>query len=441
MDLLKRKLPNDGILHQTVIASKMDAAVMDHKGRVETFKDAFLKTLMNVKRPFREKFGAQHDPIPVSALLASAAYKMECGAPLLPEEEHCLNNLKEFSGAPRKVEELRRTSNIQAARQELETSRVRKDEIKRSHQIELICGKNGELRECLQDLEQAAIADKKTLTSVDLENLQRDMAALKKSMDNIRKQLTNLFNQAETELKASMVDLKLRIVKNIDNFRLLSINTEVREEDRSYSTGMLFWKKTHHRTVSITEYHVDTADVINTLRKYSIKTQDDINNAYKDILPLEQLKGEVKRLVLDAFNKARVEFNEQTVLQPLKTSLGKLTVPPFHYDIESQTDLLVENFGDCTHNEDISKLKTAQEKILDEVCKETQKRLDHQKSTIIKELHIHGDSFIDNILSSVTGNLEKLSKQLNDKNKCLAGYEAAAQTVRTCRSNLSKQEF
>jgi len=442
MDLLKRKLPSDGILHQTVIATMMDIAIMDHSGNVATFRDAFLKTRNNILTDFRKRFvGAQCDPIPVSALLDSIACKMEQSAPLLPDEEHSLKKIAEFSGAPQTAKELRSIANMQAVRKELESSRSLKDEIKCRHQIELIRGKNGDLRECLQDLEKAALADKKTLAFVDLEILQNSMTALKKSMDTIRVQLTNLFNSAETNLKLSIRDLKLRIVSNISNFRDLNIITNTREEERSHTTGAWFWKKEHNRTVSITEHHVDTADVIATLRNYSVKTQVDINNAYKDMLPIEQLKGEVKRLVLNAFNQARVEFDEQTVLQPLKASLEKLTVAPFEYNIESQTKMLVDTFGDCIHNEDIAKLKTAQEKALDVLCKETQKRLDDQEAAIVKNLHMQGDNFIDNILSSVTGNVDKLSKQLNDKQSCLAGYEAAVKTVRDCRSGLSKWEI
>ncbi|HGW6105830.1 TPA: dynamin family protein [Citrobacter werkmanii] len=439
MDLIKHKLVNDGILHHTIIASKMDLAIQDHRGQKTFFKDAFMATRQNVVSTMKGRFDSQ-EPVLVSALLEGIAWKMEQQLTLSEEEQLTRDNLASFTNAPHEAKDFRSVAGLKRVRQELEQCREKKDQIKYSHQIDLIRGKKSELRNCLKNLETSALSDKETLSSVDLETLQSGMNALNQSVKKIDADIHVHFSTAELQMHREFERLKLRIIGLIDNYRELNVSSRSHDEDRSTTSGMFFWKKTHTRIVSVTEYQAEISDIINTLRRYTNNVGAEIITAYEHFTPLDTLKAQLKKHVLEAFHEADVTFSKETILGPLQISLDKLRITPPHYEPQAEIDSIVNKFGASVKNEDIAELKVALEKALDSISKKIRHTLDEQQASFIRTLHQQNDMFVGDISKSIQSNLDKLSAQYNDKQSNIAHYDETITRLRELRAELSHLE-
>lgn len=439
MDLIKRKLVNDGILHHTIIASKMDLAIQDHRGQKIFFKDAFMTTRQNVVSSMKDRFDTQ-EPVLVSALLEGIAWKMEQQLPLSDEEILTRNNLASFTGAPSEAKDFRAVAGLKKVRQELELCREKKDQIKYAHQIDLIRGKTSELRECLKNLETAAKSDQETLTSIDLETLQAGMNALAQSVKKIDADIHVHFNTAELQMHQEFERLKIRIIGMIENHRELNISSRSHDEDRSTTSGKWFWKKTHTRVVSVTDHIADISDIINTLRRYTKNVHAEIITTYEHFTPLDTLKSQLKKHVLEAFNDADVTFSKETILGPLQISLDKLRITPPHYDPQAEIASVVNLFGASVKNEDIAKLKMALENALDGISLKIRHTLNEQQASFVRTLHQQNDVFVGDISQSIHSNLDKLATQYHDKQSNIARYDETIMQLRELRTELSHLE-
>lgn len=439
MDLIKHKLVNDGILHHIIIASKMDLAIQDHRGQKTFFKDAFMATRQNVVDAMKDRFDTQ-EPVLVSALLEGIAWKMEQQHPLSEEEKLTRDNLASFTNAPCEAKDFRVIAGLKKVRQELELCREKKDQIKYAHQIDLIRGKNSELRDCLKHLETAAQGDKETLGSVDLETLQTGINALTQSVKKIDADINVHFSTAELQMNQEFERLKLRIIGLIDNYRELSVSSKSRDVDRSTTSGMWFWKKTHTHIVSVTEHMAETSDIIHTLRSYTRSVHSEILTAYSHFAPLDTLRSQLKKRVLDAFQEADVTFSKETILVPLQISLDKLQITPPLYEPQAEIDEIINQFGASTKNEDIARLKVALENALDSISKKIRLTLDEQQIRFIRILHQQNDAFVGDISQSVQSSLDKLAAQYTDKQSNIARYDETITLLRGLRTELSHQE-
>lgn len=439
MDLIKRKLVSDGILHHTIIASKMDLAIQDHRGQKTFFKDAFMATRQNVVSAMKDRFDMQ-EPVLVSALLEGIAWKMEQQQPLSDEEILTRDNLASFANAPHEAKDFRTVAGLKRVRQELELCREKKDQIKYTHQIDLIRGKTSELRDCLKNLETAAQSDKETLSSVDLETLQAGMNALAQSVKKIDADIHVHFNTAELQMHREFERLKLRIIGMIENHRELNVSSRSHDEERTSTSGKWFWKKSHTRVVSVTDHVAEISDIINTLRRYTKSVRTEIITTYEHFTPLDTLKSQLKKHVLEAFNEADVTFSKETILGPLQISLDKLRITPPHYEPQAEIDSVVNQFGASVKNDDIARLKMALENALDSISRKIRHTLNEQQASFVRTLHQQSDVFVGDISQSIHSNLDKLAAQYHDKQSNITHYDETLTQLRGLRTELSHLE-
>lgn len=398
-----------------------------------------MATRQNVVSAMKDRFDMQ-EPVLVSALLEGIAWKMEQQQPLSDEEILTRDNLASFANAPHEAKDFRTVAGLKRVRQELELCREKKDQIKYAHQIDLIRGKTSELRDCLKNLETAAQSDKETLSSVDLETLQAGMNALAQSVKKIDADIHVHFNTAELQMHREFERLKLRIIGMIENHRELNVSSRSHDEERTSTSGKWFWKKSHTRVVSVTDHVAEISDIINTLRRYTKSVRTEIITTYEHFTPLDTLKSQLKKHVLEAFNEADVTFSKETILGPLQISLDKLRITPPHYEPQAEIDSVVNQFGASVKNDDIARLKMALENALDSISRKIRHTLNEQQASFVRTLHQQSDVFVGDISQSIHSNLDKLAAQYHDKQSNITHYDETLTQLRGLRTELSHLE-
>lgn len=436
--LYKNTLRENGISHKVIVATQMDLGALNERGKVQFFEQAFKRTLRAVKNAYNEYIKDGSNLLCVSSLLSSCAYKIDNGLPLSEEEQHALESLRNFQDAPASSEDMRQVANMSAVHDQLKNTRDRKDTIILEHKKNLVDGARHGALENLRALESALIADKNLLLQSDYTSLNRKKENISKAIDAVRYGLGEMFTKMESRVGQVMADLSQRLISNIGEFTNLDVNREVNEEERSHTTGMLFWKKTHYRTVQTVVHTAELADVLGQLRDYAAKSQKDINSTFKTLLPIDEVAENIKKKLLPIIRTSEVDFDEDFILLPLKSILHKLTVPKFIFDNSPFNEHLVNNFDGTVEGKDIHRLKIEAELAFQALGKEMCDSMMAIGANVRENLLKQSVVFADDMGKAFLKKLDKIQSQLNDRTANLQAYDNAVVAVRECSRMLTK---
>lgn len=438
VDLLKNTLRENGISRKVIVATQMDAGALCERGKVQEFKQAFRLTRTAVTNMYNEHMRGEGTPVCVSALLAACAFKMDKMVSLDNEENLVLENLASFENAPKTAVELRQVANMSDVHRRLEISREHKNSIILEHKLQLINSTQAEALSCLRALERHIATTRRMLVENDYASLEQGKENIGKALESVRGQISELFIQQEAEVKQSLSGLGQRIIANIDAFNTLEVSKDVHDEDRSYTTGMLFWKKKHYRTVQITTHTAELSDSLAQLRNYAAKVQDDINRTFKILLPINQIGDSIKLKILPIIRGSGVAFDEDFILTPLNAALHSLSVPPFIFDNSPYNDRLVKLFDGTVEGEAIHRLKSETELAFQDLGKDICSKMRDAGNEISQKLLNASVDFTDSIHQKLSAQLDRVIEQLGNREKHLQLYDKASTTLHQCTLTLVK---
>ncbi|WP_273524121.1 dynamin family protein [Mailhella massiliensis] len=441
-ELFSRRLREEGISRVVLVACKMDQAMLDHSGSGRTFEEAFRETLRSVRKAAGKH--TQLSPIPISAYLASVAFKKEAGRALSEEERHVMKQLAGFPKAPAAEDtaSLRGFANLKAVHKEFEQCRLDKDAIKAARQRELISGKSSAFRECLKDLDHAACQARETLEQGDLDKLQKSVSVLKKNMEGVRNSVDRAFLDCERKIKEYANDLILSVNDYIDNFYTsINVYQSTHNEERTRSSGWFIFKNTETFTVEVTENFVNIADVCQIFRDFMVQIAKKINNVYANDFPLDALMETVTNIVKDAFNGCHIDFSEDVILQPLRRAFNGIGVPVVVLDDQPSKERIITEFGDGkVLNNDIHRLKTFVIKEMHGICDSSKERINVDVAEIIHVMRESCDSFVENIVDSFQKEVESIAEKVRDRENNIRKYDATISLIRECVSQMTQSE-
>lgn len=444
LQLLKGKtLYQEGINHKVVVASQMDSAALDHSPKKETFLTAYKKsgkTVINRQQQVEPDLNER--PIPISALLASCAHKKRNNVPLDETEQHILNKLSNYKDAPTTPDELEKYSNIKSIHKALMKTRSEKDEIKKRRQTDLILGRRDRFSEILFTLEKTAVSNSRLLKEQNLDSLKSQEEQIKNGINGINSKLSSLFVSTNTEIRAQMLVLKNRVIEDISNYGSLEVNQNRFTEEKTHQTGIIF-KDTHYRTVEVTENIATVANAISLLRAYKTSQVKHINRTFNEILPIKQLKDKIKVQVLNLYNSININFDEETILLPLESTLGKLTVPNFEFDNDNFNEELINSFSSngTVKDSDINRLKLKLEEFLQRCGKQLCEELENHQINISKELDKQSVYFSRDIISETEKQLNTVRTLMVDRENNLAKYQKVIANLQDYSQFVSSYEL
>ena len=437
--LSDRTLYQEGIRHKKVIATQMDLAAFDHHPKKVTFDQAYKITGKNVfDRQRTIKNIILDKPVPISAMLLACAYKIENNISLDGEEKKVLNQIQNYKGHPTTPSEYRKYANIGAAKKAINEVIHKKEEIKKVRQQDLVLGKANILVEILSNLEKVAKSNSRLLRDQDIETLKKRQQSISDALESVHVGLSSLFLKSETQMKEQMEHLKNRIILDIKGFDNLNVETRITHHEKESTSGILFWKKTHYRTIEETSYVANVADAVSLVRKYMADQVKHINQTFKEILSIEQLKEQVKTRILNLYASNNIDFDEETILLPLESTLGKLKVPNFEFDNNELNNKLIESFNSAeVKNEEISQLKLVLEQVLQEAGKKLTKKLsEHQRDISNKLTHFSTD-FTKEVTKKVDSQLNIIISHMEYKEKNLKKYRQIIENLHKYRMLIS----
>ena len=451
--LMANGLPDNGVRKVIVVGSKLDSGLLNEpKGSfavasqhaLNSYKGQFRNTMQQAMRNNPRRAGilekiSESDLLFVSSTCSSMARKQKQHQPLSPAENLVLQNL--HSNFPDFDETL--LSSIGGISKVLKTL-----EAVRQQKAEIIHGKNNTLLEtaqinhlrALDKIQQELTSSRITLQNSTSEQLLQRTEAIQQVMESSRGKLMYIFDGAAIGCKNKVNQLLPQLTLEQQNHQRLDVQTSSEEHHGVEGTGLFGLIKEHY-SYTVTNNRVDVSEVVTNLEHHASTCQNTINQEFQYVFNREQLSHRIVEVVLDAFRKSDMEFDEDDIRLPLQNVLNELSSPEIRFDYTTYIDKVESQFpSGYAENDDIHKLKSLQTRLLNEIDQDMGQQLTAALQMAANMLNKQAVTFADRIQELLCGELEKLQGQIQERETYLAAYQQFDKTIQQMKKQLAQTD-
>lgn len=457
VDFIMSALPDEGIQKAVLIGSKMDSAILQYPQRNATFRQAYLGTKRNCdqqaetnisacKRSARgskavEQIEKSLPPICTSSMAYSAAVKQRKGQPLSAEEAHLLETFhRRFSDF--KDSDLMGLSSIEDARGEaFEGTLAQRETILRERAQAFFTSQKSRFLKDLEDIYARAAASRSDLENFDCARDEAQLKDMRRRLDTARIEVRGAFESAAVTALEAIKEIELEARDEMDNHLRIEVATDKKTVHHSEQRGHFLWKYTDHYDEIITTHSAEVRDAEENLRRYSTSCLRLINNGFKHMIRIDELKERVKSAVMKVFEQHDENFDEQRILVPLDNALRKIVLQDIDLQMSKYTDMLDGKLsglvtGGTVRNEDIPELKHAQDQVLAAMSEDIVKEIKVQGNKITDLLNEQAGLFIDGLVDELETSHNRLEEQIENKRENLQKYEDLLQKLFSAKQAL-----
>lgn len=448
VNLMASSLPNAGVREILVVGSKLDSGVLNESG--DSFGFAYKKSLSSYKTQFvknlaEAKRSGKHLDIldkmsPDKVLFASStcfaiSQKQKKGKPLDDNEKVVYNNLHNFTDFDDKYfTSLGGINKVQGALNEVLSRKIAIIDAKNSGMLEN--AQNNHLR-ILDKILQETVSSRTKLETTSAEELKQRTTNIRDIIDSSRSKLLYIFEGAAIKCDEKVQQILPQLTVEMGQHQKIAINTTTTNEHTTASVGLFGWKK-EVIYYTVTNNSADTSNVIDNIKRYSAKCHTLVNGEFKNIFNKEEFAQKIKDVVLTAFNQGKKEFDEDDILLPLQNVLSKISIPHISFDYTPYIDEVETRFKDgYAKNEEIHQLTDLQSRLLDKIEVDISTQLANALKEVTSTLKKQAVRFADQIENDFCAELEKLQKQVKEREHYIEEYHKFAETVKKMKAQIA----
>lgn len=275
----------------------------------------------------------------------------------------------------------------------------------------------------LEDINIGLINDLDKIKNSDIESLREEEEDIKNKLNSFRNNIKHIFINAIIEVKNHVNEIKYKMNDLIDKYEYLDVKEEKHNDRKVIHTGFLGLKKDYYN-VTITEKTVAVKTVVKNIRNYSNYALKTINQDFKNIFNIDELKIKIKSIISQVINKKSKNFNENDVLIPIENALKSITIPVFKVDDERYRNQIISYFSHSViiRGNDIAQLELQQELILKSLRDDLILELDKKVEEIENNLTNVSSNFIDTISSDLSKNIDTIIKAIENRKSSVEEY-------------------
>lgn len=458
MNFIMSSLPDEGIQKAVLVVSKFDAAILQYPKRKASFQEAYLGTAANCKKQAKDNIRAckrnSHNenllgqiekslpPICISSLAYSAARQLQERRPYGEYEDLMIRNLKRFPDFTENFDTLMGLSNIPDVRKDVfEKTKAEKDIIIRDRIGQIVRSQIIRFKKDLENISIQASSNLSDLKRYDCDQLKEQLAQLRENLDSIRIVVKNLFEKEAIGSKRTICDMVSEVSSEMRHHHDIEVRVDTKTNHHSSTSGHLWWKKTHHWDEIVNTNIAEINDVERNIRDYKDRAIEMINDGFKNLLKIDELKDSIKATVMGAFERADKSFDENRILIPLDNALNRITFPKIDVKMDSYEKMLDGMLGSIAANgvvkdDNIPELKRAQDKVIARLSEDITDQMKKQGEEIELSLNEKAADFVDNIVKELKSNQEKLEALLQDKQAGMDRMESFIEAVGSAKGML-----
>lgn len=464
--LLSSQLPQKGVKKLVLVASKYDSGIRDIL-RVQDDDDIFgdddnttdniPKACKIIRKKLRKRAKSKveefvndlemrgsspelidvirqcADPIMVSSLAYNMTGKSQ--TEYSSEENNLYSALKQFSDD---IEtDLKILGNFDEIKELFEGVVNEKEAILEAKARSFIPNALEELKNLIATYREKTLKRMQVLESNDREQLIEQKKAIEDQMKSIKADIVSVFG----ELKARLESEKRVGIKELREASKDYLNVKERmgtvTRSSSYTSGHLFWKKTHHYTYEEHYSYCIAADAIENLQKYGLEASNQVEEVFSEALQVKEMKRRLLDVVVNNFDLGSEKYDSSLFKIMVEETIGGIEFPVFDIDITDAMDSIAGKFnGELTSASQKTELTTALSKAISRIYEGLSKRLDESVRNYKVELDAISHKLEESLLTNITKEFEELLRQCDDKDKEIAGYREYALILERESKNL-----
>lgn len=451
-NLLSSQLPQKGVKKLVLIASKYDSGIRDVL-RVQDEDDIFgdddntadniPKACKIIKKKLRKRAKSKvdefvkdlesrdssselievikqcSDPIMVSSLVYNMTNKNQ--EEYTSEEKNIYSALKQFSDDMEN--DLKLLGNFDEVKCLFDEVVREKEEILEAKAKSFIPNAHEELKDILSGYLEKTKGRIQILQNNDKNQLEEQRKIIENQIGAVKAEIATVFGELKSniELEKSAGIRELRDISK--DYLNVKERTGSITRTGSYTTGHLWWKKTHEYNYEEHYSYCIAADAIENLQKYSLEASNEVEERFIEAIHIKELKRKLMNVVVNNFDLGSEKFDSQLFKIMLENTVNDIEIPVFNIDISSDMSSIAGKFnGELTSADQKNELSIALSKaisaIYDVICKKFEssvKKLKDDISEIEKKIE-------DTLLTNILKEFEELKAECDNKEKEITAF-------------------
>lgn len=456
---LLKALPQEGIGHVVLIGSKFDSVLQEKSYANLPLQRAAAQLVAKLSAAAKDtiqrnssssqgkRFTDALPPVFISSLLYTAAQKMKnhqplSDQPLSEEEKKSMDNLsKSYKDFEKDNPDfLLGMSNIDEGirKKKLTIYKQERNRILQEKSEDYIKQKELGFLEKLNEIQKVAQQNLSDLEELDKGEILKKQREINRALDLARGTLEQTFNEAAFDAKKQLKSIEHDIMGEQNRFRDVKSQGKVRNEDHSYTEGLLWWKKRRHYTVRVEWREASVADAVMQAGDFAREAKRHLEEDLQYAISVDQIEGKLKKQIVNAFQEANVPYEVEEILGPVKLVMQELTLPSVNVNVEKYVNEIEEAFpNNVVKDNDVEKLRLYLEKTLNQILKDMEEELNDLTEQISSSLNQKAVLFVDQIQNKIQESGNRLVHQLEEKEKNIENCKTFIQEVKQAKLSLS----
>ena len=452
--LLSSQLPQKGVKKLVLVASKYDSGIRDILrvqddddifGEDNNTADTIPKACKIIKKKLKKRAKVKveefikdlsvressselievikqcSDPILVSSIACNMAKKKE--EDYTKEERNVYAALKKFSDDMEN--DLHLLGNFDEINSIFASVVVEKEALLEQKAKSFIPTAMAELLACLEDFKAKASKRLSVLEQNDKEALLEQKKFIEGQINNIRADITAVFGELNTKLETEKADGVREIRQASKDYLDVRERTGSITRHGSYTTGHLWWKKTHYYTYQEHYSYCIASDAIDNLRKFSMEAVNQVEKVFSDALELKEIKRRLLNVVVQNFDMGSEKYDSALFRILIEETVAQIEFPVFNIDISDAINGITAKFtGELTSAGQKTELTTALSKAISRIYDELCKKLTSSVAEFKAEMKNISKTVENSLLENINNEFEILLAQYEHKEKEIAEYKS-----------------
>lgn len=450
--LLSSQLPQKGVKKLVLIASKYDSGIRDILrvqdeddvfGEDENTADNIPKACEIIKKKLKKRAGSKveefvrdlearesspelievikqcAEPLMVSSLAYNMTGKSE--SEYSSEERNIYSALKQFSSDMES--DLKLLGNFDEVKELFDEVVSEKKYILEKKAKSFIPNAKEELKGLLLAYMDKASKRIKVLEGNDREQLLEQKKIIETQMGGIKADIAEIFGVLNAKLESEKAEGVRQLREASKDYLSVKERTGSVTKTGYYTTGHLWWKKTHHYTYEEHYSYCIAADAIENLRKYALDASNHVEEVFTEALQIKDIKRKLLNVVINNFDMGSEKYDSSLFRIMVEETVSAIEFPIFNLDLSDAMNGIAGKFsGELTSASQKTELSTALSKAMSRIYDELCSKLGNSVKAFRNELSAIGYKVQDNLLTNITEEFEVLLSQCENKDKDIAEY-------------------
>lgn len=454
--LLSSQLPRKGVKRLVLIASKYDSGIRDILrkqeeddifGEDENVADNIPKACRIIRKKLSRRARAKveefvkdleardgspelirvirqcAEPVMVSSLAHNMTGRQE--GEFTPEERNLYTALGQFSDDMEA--DLKLLGDFDGVKTLFDEAVAEKEHILEERSRSFVPDAREELKNLLMGCLEKTNRRILLLEGNDREQLLEQKKHMEDRMGDIRADIAAVFGELQAKLESERATGIRELRAASKEYLNIKERTGSVTRQGSYTTGFLFWKKTHVYTYQEHYSYCIAADAIENLKKYAMEASNRVEEVFTGAIRIKELKRKIMNVVINNFDMGDEKYDSSLFRIMVEETVNAIGFPVFDLDISGAMDGIAGRFGgELTSAGEKTELSGALSRAVSQIYKELCGRLEEAVQALKQEMAEIGRRLEESLLTNITEEFRSLVSQCEDRDREIGHYKEYA---------------